>query len=148
MITERETASGPFRDARDVEALARAFEECTVTSEEWTHAAHLVVALWYATRHPVDEATRRMRDGIHRLLDANGVVSTPTSGYHETITVAWVRVVRAFADEREGESLAGLANAVVEYGARDLLERYYRKETLMSTEARARWVEPDLEPLP
>ena len=137
-----------YRCDEEVEALVRGFERCEISREAWTHEAHLTVALWYATRHDVEEATRRMRDGIHRFLDTHGVVSTPTSGYHETITICWVRIIAAFAGERPGESVASLANALAEHGTRDLLLRHYTSDHLMSIEARARWVEPDLAPLP
>ena len=35
-----------------------------------------------------------MRDGLHRHLDAWGIQTTLERGYHETITVAWMRLVK------------------------------------------------------
>ncbi|MDY7014636.1 MAG: hypothetical protein SVX43_13740, partial [Cyanobacteriota bacterium] len=39
--------------------LVRAFEERTLPRSRWTHAAHLIVALWYLMQYPESEARRR-----------------------------------------------------------------------------------------
>ena len=67
----------------------RAFQECTFTRSEWTHEAHVRMAWLYLTRLPFVEALDRVRCGIRKL---NAKIGTP-DGYHETITVAFVRVI-------------------------------------------------------
>ena len=47
----------------EIESLVRAFEAGNLPKPEWTHRAHLTVALWYLRRHPRAEATRRIRGG-------------------------------------------------------------------------------------
>ncbi len=79
----------------DVEDLVRCFESGTLPRVRWTHHAHLVVGLWYISRFEKSEAIRRIRDGIKKHNAAVGTVDSPTSGYHETITLAWVRLVTA-----------------------------------------------------
>ena len=76
-----------FRTADEIKALVRAFEDTSLPRAEWTHRAHLTVALWYLTRHSGREATARIRTGIKRYNAAKGVLTTPTGGYHETLTL-------------------------------------------------------------
>ena len=147
-VISRETVL-PYGTSADVLRLVREFEACTLPRAEWTHHAHLTVGLWYLLRHDEAEAARRVRDGIKRYNKAWGVETTPTGGYHETITLFYVRVIREFL-ARAGRdcTLAALANLLVsECGDRSLPLAYYTRERLMSPEARARWVEPDLRPL-
>ncbi len=140
----------PFDHPDQVLRLVAAFENRTLPKSEWTHRAHLTVALWYASHLSYDDALHAMRVGINRVNDAHGTVSTPTSGYHETITRLYMRVVCHFvAQEGMEGDWATRANRLLErYGARDLPLRHYTKDRLMSPAARANWMEPDLEPLP
>lgn len=129
----------------DIEALVRSFEDGSLSRSEWTHASHLLVALWYMRCHPRDRATRLMRDGIRRYNHIHG----RDSGYHETITLAWVAVIarflaRADRDRPISELAAGLIDGC---GDKDYLLRYYSREVLMSDEARRAWVPPDLRPI-
>lgn len=139
-----------FTSFSEIETLIRGFEDGTLQRERWTHRAHLVVASWYLICHPEEEAIKRMRDGIMAYNAAHGVVSTPESGYHETITLFWIRVLHAWLSQARLEcSLVQLINGLAENfadGSRPF--RHYSKERLMSLEARAGWVEPDLNSLP
>lgn len=143
------SAGRPFESADQVVELITEFEACTLPRAHWNHRAHLTVALWYASRLDADDALDAVRRGILRLNEACGVTSTPTSGYHETITRFYMRVVSHFV-EKEGEGdWACRANRLIErFGEKDLPLRHYSKDRLMSTAARAAWVEPDLIPLP
>jgi hypothetical protein len=143
-------APARYRTTREVRALVRRFDETTLPREEWTHEAHLVVALDIARRHRPQEAVTRLRASIKRLNAAHGTPETETRGYHETITLAWFHLVRHFLEVfDDGRSLAALVDALVErFAAKDALFEHYSRERLLSREARARWVEPDLRPLP
>jgi hypothetical protein len=131
-------------------ALVAAFRARTLTHAEWTHAAHLSVGAWYVSEHGAAEALVRLREEICRLNDAHGTVNSATSGYHETITAAFVRLLdeelARFApdvplDRRIEGMLAG------PLGSSRVLLAFWSKEVLMSPRARAAWVEPDLAPL-
>jgi hypothetical protein len=139
-----------FRSATEVLSLVRGFEFCTLPRAEWTHRAHLTVALWYCLRHPFAEATRLVRDGIRKYNAAHGIVQTPTSGYHETMTLFWLRIVRKYLAEVAPVdcSLPALVNGLTErYGDKGLPFEYYTRELIFSAKARAAWVEPDLKEL-
>lgn len=113
------------------------------------HRAHLTVALWYLLRHPADEATRRVREGIQRYNLAKGIPVAENGGYHETLTLFWVRVIRNYlARSDASEPIESLAQGLLEAaGDKDLPLEHYSRARLFSAEARAGWVEPDLKAL-
>ena len=135
----------------DVPRLVAQFEDCTLPKAEWTHQAHLTVALWYAAHLSYEEALGAVRDGIRRLNAAHGVPTTPTRGYHETITRFYMRVVsdyvRTVEEGPTDDWSARVTRLLARYGDRDLPLRHYTKGRLLSPEARFGWVEPDLRPL-
>ena len=138
-----------FRTGEEMFSLLRRFEDCTLPREEWTHAAHLTVALWHLLQFDWPEAVARVRRGIKRYNAAHGIVETPTGGYHETLTLFWLRAVRAFleAERNEARALVSLANELAATHDKGLPLTYYTRARLFSPEARAAWVEPDLKRL-
>jgi hypothetical protein len=138
-----------YRTYAEVESLVRGFEACTLSRSEWTHQAHLTVALWYLVHCSGREATARIRYGIKRYNAANGVQTTRDGGYHETITLFWICVVSKYvllADA--GCSFVELANGLIaRYSDGRFPFEHYSRELLMSWRARTSWVEPDLKPL-
>ena len=81
----------------------------------------------------------------------HGVATTPTGGYHETITRFYMMVICGYVAEEEGEAGTDWADRasrlVARYGARDLPLRHYTSDLLMSPDARYGWVEPNLRPI-
>lgn len=135
-----------FRTTEEILSLVRRFEDCTLRREEWTHAAHLTVALWHLLVYDWPESVAHVRAGIQRYNAAHGIRTTPTGGYHETLTIFWLRHVRAFLEDgrNEARSLVALANDLADSADKSLPLTFYTRELLFSTEARATWVEPDL----
>jgi hypothetical protein len=134
-----------MRTDSEIEALVRAFEDGSLPRADWTHHAHLTVALWYLRKHPKEEATRLVSEGIRRYNASHG----NPDGYHETVTQAWVAVIARFLGEHDrGQPLADLARALLDLCVeKGYLLRYYSQEVLMSDEARRAWVPPDLRPI-
>jgi hypothetical protein len=131
----------------DTPALVQAFIDRTLPKPLWTHEAHLRVGLWHVRRHGPDEALRLLRDRITRYNEAVGTANTDDSGYHETLTVFYVRIIAAFVAEHRGAADLE-ARLIAERGARDLPLQYYTRERLFSIPARRQWRPPDLQPLP
>jgi len=134
-----------------LDALAERFAAAAIPATEWTHQTHLTIGAWHVARFGADAAMERLRVGIRRLNAAHGTIDSDTRGYHETITRAYVRLLAAFLRARpDGEALDASVAALLAtpLAARDVLTRHYSKTVLFSVEARRRWVEPDLEPLP
>ena len=134
-----------YQSADEVESVVRDFEACTTLPSEFTHQAHLTVALWYLSRLSVTEAAERMREGLFRFLNHYG-----ERGYNETITIFWLKVVQSFlaGTTSASRSMTELANELTaDYNNSRLIYDYYSKELLASEEAKDNWVEPDLRPL-
>jgi hypothetical protein len=138
------------RETPLLDDLGTRFEACEIPAKEWTHAAHLVVGLWHVHRYGVDEALVRLRNGIRRLNESHGGVNSATNGYHETITAAYVQLLaqyleRIATDMPLGMQAIGLLASPL--AAKDVLFTFYSRERLMSTAARAGWLDPDLGPV-
>jgi hypothetical protein len=140
---------GPFASWEEVEALAKGFEAQTLLGEhDWTHRDHLSTAAYYCITDP-DCASERMRSGIQALNKARGVETTPTSGYHDTLTIAWTRMIAGHLRGLDGLAPHEKVNSVIEnFQDKKTTLRYYSRDRIISLEARYGWVEPDLEPLP
>jgi hypothetical protein len=130
--------------------LWRAFSEGTLPATAWTHREHLRMAWMFTQRHELDEAHLLMRVGIIRLNAAHGLVETAQRGYHETITRVWLIVIRALLREERSrsETSSAFVDSHHEQLGKDALLKHYSRERLMSVAARARFVDPDLAPLP
>ena len=135
--------SKPFKNDREVSKLVRSFEACTIHPAEFKHYQHLAIALWYTANFSSDEATMKVRTGIQKLAAAYG-----KTGYHETITLFWLAIVRKFFARSHSHSIAELANKLAaECTDKNLILDYYSEEVLTSDKAKNGWVAPDLKPL-
>jgi hypothetical protein len=139
-----------FSTFDEIESLIRGFESCELPHSQWNHKAHLTVACWYLVCYPEPEAARRIREGIQKYNKAVGIVTTRENGYHETMTMFWIIMVKRFLRDATLEcSLVGLINNLASrYANKRLPFEYYSRDLLMSWEARLQWIEPDLKPLP
>lgn len=134
----------------ELDELVRRFNACAITRPEWTHVAHLAVGLWHVSRYARADALQRLRTGITRLNESNGVVNSATNGYHETVTHAYVDLLADFAIRHANKTAAERVTALLADPLSDkkALLRFYSRAVLESSEARLDWVEPDLAPLP
>ncbi|MEG4032481.1 hypothetical protein Q5691_07125 [Microcoleus sp. w1-18aA5] len=143
-----------YRSPKEIDSLIHAFQEGNLSRSQWTHEAHLTVALWYLCYDSEQEVINAIRNGIKSYNSAQGIETTKNSGYHETLTLFWVRIIRRYlADESQNRSIVYLANGLIakyadslrdSSASRNLPFRYYTRDRLMSWEARNSWVEPDL----
>jgi hypothetical protein len=121
-----------------------AFEAAAFTRPEWTHEAHVRMAWLYLTRFPAPQALDLVRTGIQKL---NAKIGSP-DGYHETITVAFVRVIGSRLVPGERWPAFRARNPDLLDRTLSALLRHYTKDRLHSPEARRAFVEPDLVELP
>src|SRR4051812_31129777 len=75
--------------------LVSQFLDASLPRAAWTHESHLRVGAWHVDRFGAGEALPRLRAAIRRLNEAHGTANTPTSGYHETVTAAYVTLIAA-----------------------------------------------------
>ena len=118
------------------------FCDRTLPKVEWTHEAHLRVCWASLSQLSTTEAIDFLRDGIRAYNLATGVENTPTAGYHETLTVYFVRTVADLG----ATTIEQVIDAPRVTRAAPL--RHWSRDLLFSRAARAEWTEPDLAPLP
>ncbi|QNI37311.1 hypothetical protein [Edaphobacter albus] len=133
----------------EIDAFLAAFEGCTLPKAEWTHAAHLLTGACYVHTLGREAAIAKMRSCVRQYNESVGGKNTSTSGYHETITVMWIRLLDHLLRESASMHRAKFAALAVErFGPqRDIFREYYDFDLPGSTEARMHWVEPTLKAL-
>ena len=128
------------------------FQRCTLPTEHWTHRAHVRIAYLHLVQFPFDQALNRMRAGIQALNAAHGTPEGPTSGYNETTTHAFLHVVaalmQAYAKTHPVTDSNHFCDVHPELMSRHVLRFFYSPERRMHPDAKARFMEPDLAPLP
>jgi len=135
-----------YKTENEILTVVKTFEDGTISRDDWKHAEHLTVALYYLSHHDHETAYGKMRSGIFNLLKAFEVdLTKEMEGYHETMTVFWMRAVADFANSKNGASMLEKTNELVEKFDKDYPLKFYSRELLFSDEARARFVEADLE---
>jgi hypothetical protein len=134
-----------FSSDAEVHALVMAFETASLAPSEFTHSAHIAVALAYLAEAPLPAATGRMRAALAYFTAQHGA-----SGYHETLTLFWMRLLDHVAQARYATlPLWARINAAVErYGSMAPVWAHYSRDHLFGGTAREEWVAPDLAPLP
>ncbi len=130
-------------------AFLRAFEDCTLPFEQWKHRAHLKVAYLYLRQMSFDRALIKARIHIQRYNAETSTPETLERGYHETTTVAWLRLVEFTLCEYGPAATADeFLDAQEHLLNRKALRFFYTRDCLVSWRAKGEWVEPDLIPLP
>jgi len=129
--------------------LLAAFESCMLPFEAWTHRAHVRMAFLYASQHPLPAALARMRQGIQAYNASRQIPEALDRGYHETMTVAFMRLVHdglsrngPFADS------AAFCDRHPQLLDKFVLRKFYSRKRIMTLTAKRQFVEPDLAELP
>jgi hypothetical protein len=142
---------GYFRSDEQLETLVKDFEAGRLVKGEWHHAEHLAICFWYLYRTDLLAAIFRLKLGILKYNERDGVPQTIERGYHETITLFFVKLVKKYVDgiDRSHGSLIEKLNPFLEIHKSfvSTLWQYYSRPRLNSLEARIQWLEPDLRPL-
>lgn len=107
-----------YKTLDEIKKLIWKFENFTLPHSEWTHNAHLIVALWYLMHYSESEATDIICSGIQRYNFAMGIKTTKNSGYHATMTMFWIRIVDKYLSNAVANcSILEIANKLIKnYG--------------------------------
>ena len=111
--------------------------------DDFSHREHIRLAFAYARRGGVAAAV----DGARRIRAFAEAHGAPRK-YHETMTVAWARVVGRLAVDSEPLPFGEFLDANPQLVRPGVLSAHYSDALLQSERARASFVEPDLAPLP
>jgi hypothetical protein len=130
----------------DDDAFVRAFAALQVAPGCFHHRDHVRLAWLYLRRHPVTEALELYAAGLKRFAASVGKPGL----YHETITWAFLLLIRERAERRPHATFDAFANANPDLLTWEpsALRRFYEDETLRSDLARRVFVMPDrLQPI-
>jgi hypothetical protein len=129
----------------DREFLA-AFEAGAFAPADFSHRAHVRLAYVYLAESDVDLALERMRAALVSFLCHHDI---PATKYHETLTRAWLLGVNHFMHRSPEASSADdfIARNPLLLDTKIMLT-HYSAELLFSDQARADFVEPNLDPIP
>jgi hypothetical protein len=121
-------------DTMTDQEFVRAFENCELSPDLFHHRDHIRLARIYVELDGPAKATERFRSSLRKFAAHIG----KSEKYHETITVAWMRLVVRMTDPVELEKLMD----------KRYIEKFYSPELLATDAARTRFVEPDRAKLP
>jgi hypothetical protein len=100
-----------YQSEKEIEAVVKGFENCTIARDEFTHREHLTVAVWYVRADP-QQALEKMRSGLLRFLNHHGVANTK---YKENLTVSWITLIQTTLAELDPDlSLLEVTNVVLD----------------------------------
>lgn len=129
-----------------------AFEDLSLPFDQWTHRAHVKVAFIYLQRYSFPEALDRMRARILAYNAHHNVPDTPTSGYNETTTHAFLHLVaatmQAYGQSHPTPDADTFCNTHPQLMTRHALRLFYSPERRVHSSAKTHFVEPDLAALP
>ena len=119
-----------------------ALERCELPESEFRHASHVRAAYLYLCRYEFHIALHRMQTAIRDYAAHLG----KSDKYHETITVAFVVLIRQHLVERgDAGGWVGFQRDNPELFRKDLLLQYYSRQQLESDLARRTFVLPPRE---
>ena len=129
----------------DIDAIVNGFLGMTLPRAQWNHHAHVINAFWHHYHYEFEEALAQMRSKIRQYNEAVGIRNTAMSGYHETLTVFWMRLTKNFMIMHADHPLVDVINKFIKrHPDKELPLQYYEKELLFSVKARSRWVNGNL----
>ncbi len=131
---------------QEIDEFIAAFEAGTLPKARWTHGAHLLTGACYVHALGEAQATNKMRLCVRRYNEAVGGKNTDSSGYHETITVAWIKLLAGLLRETRPLDRATFAALALQRfeGDKNIFRKYYNFDLVGSVEARKTWIPPTL----
>jgi len=122
-------------------------ESLQIPIAEFNHRAHLRLAYIYLTENSVSVSVQLMRKALVGLLRHIGI--DPSQKYHQTLTEAWVLAVHHFMKRSNGSNSS---DEFIEKNAAlldsKIMLTHYSKDVLFSEQARAAFIEPNLDQIP
>jgi hypothetical protein len=130
----------------DDREFLRDFEAGTIPPADFSHRAHIRLAYVYLCQNDVDTAHHLMRSALLAFLKHHGV---NPSKYHETMTRAWIMATRHFMENTPScDSSQDFIEQSPKMLDSKIMMTHYSATVLFSDDARAQFVEPNLDPIP
>jgi len=126
--------------------FAADFAACRIEPGAFNHRAHVQLAYIYLAEQDTETALSSMRRALLAFIQHHQI---PVAKYHETLTKAWILAVRHFmAITPSSSSSASFIASNPQLLDPAIMMTHYSAEVLFSPEARARFVEPNLDVIP
>ncbi len=122
----------------------RAFLRGWPAESRFGHYEHLRIAWLVIERHGHEVASEIVGERLHAMATAQGREVL----YNETLTRFWVRLINHVRDATGATTVdeaIGIAPLLLD---KNTPLRHWTRTAMFGPEARHRWVEPDLAPLP
>src|SRR6266481_8139492 len=129
----------------ELQRFVDAWKAGRLPKAQWTHAAHVALAAYFAFDHAAAATFAIMKAGILHHNTSVGTPNTEDNGYHETLTRFWSSEIGEFVRAgRYGSRLGAVRAAVSAFGSdRDRFRRFYSFDVVRDRRARREWVAPD-----
>lgn len=122
----------------------RAFVRGWPEDQRFGHYEHLRAAWLVIERHGPELAAEIVGGKLKAMAIAKGVAPL----YNETMTRFWIRLLAHVRDSLPAASVDEAVGHVPMLLDKHLAQRHWSRTAMFGPEARERWVEPDLRPLP
>ena len=133
-------------EAKDWNDLVSQFRNQSLQKSDWTHELHLVVALWHLLEYKDFQTVLcHLRAGIILHNHSIGIQNTESRGYHETITIFWIKQLERFVQTQESRDFGTLVEKLLKeppFIRKEYIFQFYDKEVLKSVQARATYIPP------
>ena len=135
--------------ASNIKDLVTKFSEKNLPKTEWTHQAHILVALWHNANYDFDTALLMVKDKIKAYNISVGTLNTDEAGYHETLTIFWMILTRQYLLRHPKLSFEVACHQFLhsEYASKTYPFEYYSRKILFSKKARKSWINGDIQPI-
>ncbi len=133
----------PLLEDREL-AFLDAFEEGSLSPDDFDHEAHVYAAWCCLMRYGDPEGRERFVSALKRFVRLHGA----DDKYHETMTRAFLDLIASLVESGTGWSMFRKRHGhLIDDGLNQLL-RHYSGARLFSDTARNAFLPPDLTPLP
>lgn len=128
-------------------SIVELFNLSKLPKAEWTHEAHLLVGVWYLKTYNFEDAICRLREKIILLNLFHGTENHQSSGYHETLTLFWLKVIQIYINMNTEKGIEELSANFLSsrLSDRKLPFLFYDKDELLSPSCRAVYKEAQVE---
>ena len=130
----------------EANSLVEKWETGQMDKETWTHEMHLIMGHAMIVRFGRN-ALPAMRERILRHNEAVGIINSDSTGYHETLTVYWLWLIRNFMLDK---NLTAFDEVTIDelvfeesLAKRNDWLKFYKEETIKSVAARRGFVAPE-----
>jgi hypothetical protein len=133
-------------DHAEIVEIGEGFLARTFPPQRYHHREHLIMAAYVLVRYPKRDWRAELPDLIRAYNVAAGGVNDDTRGYHHTMTMAFLTIIRGVLEVVGCDDVVDACHAVLTSPAaeQDMLLRFWSRDVLFSRAARLSWVNPDI----